>query len=375
MNRFFLLIIICRLMASCSDKVDFSNPKSVIEQYYKLKGELNTEKEYELIADTCKDFATLHDYKNYYKYLDTIEASDFFILRIDQLPIDPIFLKYRRFEIQYLLINKESNDSTIHIAYETVFNEKGNWKIIWTKNLNEAASKLINSQKIEEGLQIYDQILKYDPLNGNAFRQLGWTQYRQNYYEAAIINAKKAIELNPKDAANYNLLAGIYSAKNNVEIAIENYKKAIELSLTESGKVYLLSNLSITYMDLSKYKEANIVLTKALSIDSNFTHAWWSKGLLHAKENNLDSAIECFKKATSLEAMGNFLQCQLFYSLANSEYIQATTKELVKVNRASLLFDAKEQIVRALDIQPDNRQYGNLLDNINRALLQFGEEG
>jgi tetratricopeptide (TPR) repeat protein len=366
MNRLFLLISICCLMTSCSETADFSDPKSVIEQYYKLKGELNTENEYELIADTCKDYATLQDYKNYYIYRDSIKTSDFSLLRIEQLPIDPLLVKYRLFEIQYFLINKVSKDSTKYIAYETVFNDKGKWKIIWTKNLIDAAEKLINSQKIEDGLQVYKEILKYDPLNGNVFQQIGWSQYRQGYYESAISNAKKAIELNPKDASNYNLLAGIYSAQNNTEIAVENYKRAIEMSLTESEKVYLLSNLSTTYMDLSEYKEANIVLSKALSIDSNFTHAWWSKGMLYAKENNLDSAIDCYKKATTLEAMDNFLQCQLYYSLSNSEYIKATTKEVNKVNRDGLLIDAKKQILRALDIQPENNQYRSLLDDINR---------
>jgi tetratricopeptide (TPR) repeat protein len=365
--KIIYLITVCFAAIGCSEQVDFSNPKSVINQFFKLKGGGKIELEYELIADTCKEYATLQDYLNQYITRDSIlNTNNFSIKAIEQLPIDPLLPKYRLFEIQYLLIEKSTKDTSEYISYETIYNEKGEWKVIWTKNLEESAFKLINSQKIEEGMQVYREILKYDPLNGNAFLQLGWALYRQGYYESALVDTKKAIELNPKNEENYNLLANIYSSQNNGELAIENYKRAVEMTLTENQKVYLLSNMSTTYIDLLEYDEARKVLSLAMSIDSNFTHAWWHIGILYEKENNLDSAIICYKKAAELEPMDNFLQQQLFFSLSNAQYTKARTKEPIKGYRHNLLTDAKKHILMALDIQPENSQYRNLLDDINR---------
>jgi len=366
-KKLIYLIIVCLTVIGCSDQVDFSNPKSVINQYYKLKGEGRIELEYELVADTCKEFATLQDYLNQYKTRDSLaNIYTLSIQAIEQLPIDPLLPKYRLFEIHYLLITKSTKDTSEYISYETIYNEKGKWKVIWTKNLAESAENLINAEKNEEGMQVNREILKYDPLNGNAFLQMGWSQYRQGYYESAINNAKKAIELNPKNDANYNLLAGIYSAQNNNDLAVENYKKAIEMTLLESEKVYLLSNLSTTYINLLEYEEARKVLNISFSIDSNYTHAWWCKGMLYEKENKIDSAIICYKLATKLEPMDNFLQHQLYYSLANKEYIKATDKTVSISNRRDCQADAKKQILKALDLQPDNDQYKELLNDINR---------
>jgi tetratricopeptide (TPR) repeat protein len=365
MNKAFCVIIICYLLSACTETTDFSNPQSVVEKYYKLKGDYNTEHEYELLADTCRDFATLQDYKNYYLYRDSLKNKfKLSILKIEQLPIDPKLVQYRLYEIHYTLTNKENKDTIKYIAYETVINQNSKWKIIWTKNLTEVAEKLIYSQKSEDGIEVYKEILKYDPLNGNAFLQIGWSQYIQGYYEAAIKNANKAIELNPKNESNYNLLASIYSSQDNKELAIENFNKAIEMALTEDEKVYLLSNLSKTYLDLLDFDKARAALNNALSIDSNFTHAWWYKGMLHEKENNIDSAIVCFKKATTLEPMYNYLQSQLFYSLSSSEYTKAKTGDVNKTNRDILLYDAKNQIIKALDIQPNNEEYKELLNKI-----------
>lgn len=366
MNRLLYFIAISSLLISCENQVDFSNPKSVIERYISLQANGEPRKEYELLADTCKEYTPLQDYLDHYLKRDSlIEKYDFTIQKIVQLPIDPQNPKHRHFEIQYFSVNKNEKDTIRNFTYRSLFNENGQWKVIWTGNISNAASKLMNSQKFSDAIQAYREVLKYDPLNGKAYQNIGWCQYRQGFYQAAMTNAQKAVELNPKDESNYNLLAGIYSDQNNDELAIENYKKAIDMTHSETGKVYLLSNLSISYMNLHEYGQARQVLTQALTIDSTSTHAWWKKGTVLLKESKRDSAILCFQKAINLEPLSDFLQRQLYYDLAYQEYISAAYYA-DKNMRDNLISDGKKHILKALDLEPDNNQYRMLLDDLNR---------
>lgn len=367
MTRTLYFIAISCLLISCADQVDFSNPKSVIEYYYSLKVDGELELEYELLADTCKEFATLQDYLDYYSTSDSLlKKYEYSIQKIVQLPLDPQNPKHRHFEIQLIAIHLKDKDTAKGFSYGTVYNENGQWKVIWTLNISQAAKKLMNSQKFTDAIQAYREVLKYDPLNGDAYKQIGWCQYRQGYYQDALLSAQKAVELNPKDETNYNLLAGIYSSQNNDELAIENYKKAIEMTNSEGEKVYLLSNLSISYRNLYKYDEAKQAVNQALMIDSTATHTWWQKGIVFIKESKPDSAIACFQTAVTLKPMDDFLQCQLYYDLAYQVYISAAYNTDDNKMRDNLLVDAKNYILKALDLQHDNNLYRELLDDINR---------
>jgi len=162
----FMIIAVC-LFTTCVNKIDFSNPKSVTENYYSYlyKGEL--ESGYKLIADTCKEFVTLQDYLEYFSYYDSVfKEFKFEVQKIEQLPIDPTKLKYRRYEIKTLIINKIDKDTLISLTYRTLYNEKDKWKIIWTGNISSAAEKLDNSQRFHEAIHAYKEVLKYDPLSG-----------------------------------------------------------------------------------------------------------------------------------------------------------------------------------------------------------------
>jgi len=367
MKRSLHVIFLCSLLLSCSKHIDLTNPKSVIENYYALKESREIELQYNLVADTCKMFATLQDYSGYYSEIDSLRSLyDYKVHKIRQMPLDPKNPKYRLYEIEYLVVKLNGSDTIKDFSYNSVLNESGKWKAIWTLNISHAARKLMKAQKFSDAIQAYREVLKYDPLNAQAYRQIGWCQYRQGYYRDALKNTQKAIELSPKDESNYNLLAGIYQNQENNELAIENYKKAIEMTHSDGQKVYLMSNLSIAYLELDKYDETRSSVNEALKIDSTYTHAWWRKGIVLKKENKRDSAIICFRKALDLKPMSDFLQHQLYSDLSYQEYLSATYASHDSNLRSEYLISAKKHILKALDLQHDNDLYKKLLDEINR---------
>lgn len=369
-TSFFIITIISCLIVSCTKKVDFSNPKSVVEEYYSLYLQDKYKSAYELIADTCKEYVTLEEYIEYNKPSTDSSSTeyDYNVKNINQLTLNPLYPKYRGYEIEVETIEKPGNDTTIYYNYFTVYNENEKWKLIWTANMYKAARKLMNSQRFSEAIQAYKQILQYDPLNGNAYHDIGRCQFRQHYLEKALINANYALELAPKNKSNYNLLAGIYGSQNNHELAIKNYKKAIEMCSTDKEKVTFLSNMTIDYLAIGKWKEALEAVNQALAIDSTFTHAWWMKGEVYLNKQNLDSALICLRKATQLEPLDDYIKEQLFFYLAYTEYTKAISKTTSSDNKVELLKSAKEHILKALDLEHDNYEYKKLLNKINRAV-------
>ena len=363
MKAFYFLAISIAL-AACSGQVDFSNPKSVTEYYYSLKedGE-KLELQYELLADTCKEFATLQDFKEFHMRDSLTDQYDFIVQKIHQLPFNPKHPKYRLFEIEYIQVGTGDQDTTEGISYETAFNDNGQWKIIWTGNIFHAAQVLVKSNKFSDATQAYREALKYNPLDGTSYWGIGSCQLKKNQYKDALKSVKKAISLRPRDPLNYNLLAAIYSSQLNYELAIETYKKAIGMSFKDGEKSRCWSNMALAYMNLREFDEAKKAIDRALKLGPNHTHAWWIKGAIYTFDHERDSALFCFRKAVSLEPMVDYMQAGLFYALATEEYWKAYSIDDDKM-RENLLVDAKKHVLEALEIDYQNSSYRSLLDDI-----------
>ncbi len=358
--------LVTTILLACSNSPNFSDPKSVIEKYYLFQSQEKLEKDYELLADTCKEFASLQDFLNFYSGDTLFLTNQYSIQKITQLPLDPNNPKYRLFEIAYKIIIPKEKDTINSYTYRSVINEKGKWKVVWTGNIADAASKMENRMDLKNAIDAYNKVLKYDPLNGSAFREIGWCNYRLGNYALALSNAKKTLELSPQDESNYNLLASIYSSQNNPELAIENYKKAISMIRYEEEKVYLLSNMVDDYLSLNKVDDAKETINQAIKIDSSDTHAWWRKAAIFTKIGNKDSTIICLEKAVTLDPMDDYLQCQLYYDLSYQLYSKAKSQETTIESKQSLIDIAKKNILKALDLQSDNVEYKQLLNEINK---------
>ncbi len=366
MNRIITIIAFSFLCIGCSREPDFSDPKSVITNYFELKVKRIFEKQYLLLSESSKELITLQEYKDYYLLQDSNGKSEIYISEIKQLPINPLYIKYRVFEIHYFIVKKNENiDSIKCIDYETVIKEDNKWKINWSKNLLDAAENLLNNQNYKDALKVYNNIRKWDPLNGKIYSQIALVQHYEDDNYFAKTNIERAIEINPQDDSNYNLLAGIYASEMNTELAIKNYKKAIELSLTNDKKITLYNNLALTYIDIAEFKDANKYLSLSFTLDSSSTHTWWIKGMIFEFEKNFDSAIFYYKRATSFKPMSNYLQNQLHYSLAKLVFQKACLIENNKNIQINLLDDSKIQILKAVELDPESSEYSELLNKIN----------
>jgi len=87
--------------------------------------------------------------------------------------------------------------------------------------------------------------------------------------DKAIVEYKKAIELDPLYDKTYNNIGISYASKKQYDLAEQSFKKAIELN-PEYVKAY--NNLGFLFIKQDKYLEAVFYLEKASTLDGTLTH-------------------------------------------------------------------------------------------------------
>ena len=96
------------------------------------------------------------------------------------------------------------------------------------KNINLACD-LISENKFEEAKSILEEIIKEEPQNKEAIKNLGLCQINLGEWDGAKITFEKATIIDPDDATSWFYLASSAEKISEISIAIEGYKKVISL--------------------------------------------------------------------------------------------------------------------------------------------------
>ncbi len=110
----------------------------------------------------------------------------------------------------------------------------------------------------------------------------GMSFYKLEYYEKAIENFEKAIELNPTDPLPYRMIGLCYYRKNSFDKAIKYLSTS--LTLENKDNPITLSIIGNIYFKQKKYNNSVIVYKKLLTITNN--------------------AFVCYRLIKSLEKVG-----------------------------------------------------------------------
>ncbi len=95
---------------------------------------------------------------------------------------------------------------------------------------------------------------------------MGFTLTTEKRYDEAIPFLEKAIVLNPKSAASYNLLANIYEDKDQTDRALAYYKQGIKV-VPENQKLHV--NMALFYYRLGMFDESEGQAIDAIKLNPN----------------------------------------------------------------------------------------------------------
>ena len=206
---------------------------------------------------------------------------------------------------------------------------------------------LENIGKHREAIEVYDEAIKIDPKNEDAWRKKGENLFLLGDFNAAIVASDKLLEINPHSATALNNKASSLYRLGRSNEALEIIDKAINLDPKDAGlwcnkcgflrteEIALYkealeacnralnldpSNASAwnhkggALYSLGRYHEALSAYDKAVELDPTFSLAWYNRGTAYYQLGKYKDAISCFDKALQIEP--NYVAAQNVKHLA-----------------------------------------------------------
>jgi tetratricopeptide (TPR) repeat protein len=152
-----------------------------------------------------------------------------------------------------------------------------------------------NSQK-KDDTTYYEQKLNSPTKNSKAldFYTEGYNEFQNGNYEEAVLNYKKAIEIDSNYTDAIDNCALSYRKLNKLDDAEFYYKLSLK-KLPNNDMA--MSNLGLVYMFKNDFKNAKSTFKKLLKKNPNYGDGLYSLSEVYLRENNNDSAIVYSKKA------------------------------------------------------------------------------
>jgi len=159
--------------------------------------------------------------------------------------------------------------------------------------------KEIEKENWNKAIKTYEEALKWDPYLGEIYYNIGKILEIKELYGVAMEyfdKAEKYIDLPdlPQD------FALIYLKKGQLDKAAIKLKQAISYQSDEKSMLPLYSELGNTYLQLERYKPAEIAFKNALKINPDFVNAHYGLAGAYLKQNLSNEALIELQKVIEL---------------------------------------------------------------------------
>ncbi|MBA7521770.1 hypothetical protein ES705_13881 [subsurface metagenome] len=164
----------------------------------------------------------------------------------------------------------------------------------WYKGFKE-----IEKENWDKAIKIYEEALRWDPYLGPIYYDIGKILQNKELYGISREYLEKAEKY--IDHPDLPLdLALIYLKSGMLDEAAIKLKQAISYQPDEKSMLPLYAELGNTYLQLERYKPAEIVLKNALKIDPNFINAHYGLAGAYLNQNKIEEALVELQKVIEL---------------------------------------------------------------------------
>jgi tetratricopeptide (TPR) repeat protein len=171
--------------------------------------------------------------------------------------------------------------------------------------LDHSAALLGNLGRVDEGLALFEVVVRRDPLNVTGIYNLGYQQRMARRYDAAIASYRTALSLSPNRGSTRFQLGVTLLLKGDATAALAE----IEQEKTEVWRMY---GLPLAYCALGRKAEADAALNAAIAKYEK--EAPYNIAYVYAFCGNADKAFEWLDKAIAYQdpGLGEILVENLF---------------------------------------------------------------
>ncbi|MEW6406792.1 MAG: tetratricopeptide repeat protein, partial [Chloroflexota bacterium] len=167
------------------------------------------------------------------------------------------------------------------------------------EKLANQADQLVETEKYNEAIELYNQVLSLDPNSSHAYAGRG-TAYRfLGKTQLALDDLNKAIQLDERNYVAYRERGMIFYFAEDYQAALEDCNKAVSLN-SNYARGYLC--LGYIQEELGNYEEAISQYTNTIRKDPNNQWAYGYRGRLYfVYTDDLEQAIKDLTKAIQLD--------------------------------------------------------------------------
>lgn len=173
-------------------------------------------------------------------------------------------------------------------------------------------------------IELYKEAIDLDPGFSLAYAgladayvygtQIDLSLFEKTYLDTALINAERAIALDPNSADAWKAMGFANANKGFDDVASEMYEKAIEINPNHHPAIH---NLAVQKVKENKLAEAKVLLEKSISLSPLSFHDHNSLAATYFKMDSLDLADQYWRKAYDL----------------NPDYIHTLTNLIILENK------------------------------------------
>ena len=148
----------------------------------------------------------------------------------------------------------------------------------------------------EKALQNFQEVLKYNPDNSDAYREIAHVYETAGDSVHAEQNYKKAIAFQPFYWANYNELGKYYYRSGHYEDAAKQFERVVKL---RPDNINGYNNLGSIYFYLHRQKEAQNMFQRSLKVKESYA-AYANLGTLYFYGHDFARAAAMYEKALEI---------------------------------------------------------------------------
>lgn len=204
-----------------------------------------------------------------------------------------------RDQCENVLEDQSSSSTALSCARELIQRATASDLSFQGFNLSGPANEGFVVQKLMEVLKNYEDILDDDPYFSSAWNNKGLVLSKLGRYKESMECFEKAREINPHLAEAWNNKGASLDYLNRHDEAIDCYDNAIKIEPTAISWCNKGNAMSIGNGDFIGALEC---YNRSIDIDSNYSKAWYDKGLAYSHLNRTEAAEECFMQAAKFEA-------------------------------------------------------------------------
>ncbi len=196
------------------------------------------------------------------------------------------------------------------------------------------AKDMMETGKMQEGMDILLQILKVNPTNNSALSLLGNAYMQAGDLEKARVCFEEELKLKPQLEKAHLNLGTIFEKQGIPDLAIREYKAAIAISPRFPEAI---SGLGQILMNQMKYAELETLAGKAVEDGIESSDIYFQLGVALATQSKLERAKWAFAKSLSL----NPLRPLALANLGRIAFEQGNYDEAISYYDRALRLDAR----------------------------------